>query len=46
MPDASFLTEKFTAFGFEFQNWMVIVAVGLVLYAVFLSLKHDDTRPR
>jgi hypothetical protein len=45
MLDASFLTDRFTAFGFEFQNWMVIVAVGLVLYAVFLSLRHDD-RPR
>ena len=41
MPDVSFLTDKFTVFGFEFQNWMVIVAVGLVLYTVFLSLKHD-----
>jgi len=41
MPDVSFLTDKFTVFGFEFQNWMVIVAVGLVLYTVLLSLKHD-----
>jgi|HubBroStandDraft_6_1064221.scaffolds.fasta_scaffold207884_3 hypothetical protein len=41
MPNASFLTEKFTVFGFEFQNWMVIVAVGLVIYAVFVSLKKS-----
>jgi hypothetical protein len=41
MPDASFLTERFTVFGFEFQNWMVIVAVGLVLYALFVSLKQS-----
>jgi hypothetical protein len=41
MPDASFLTEKFSVFGFEFQNWMVIVAAGLVFYAVFVSLKKS-----
>jgi hypothetical protein len=38
MLDASFLTDKFTVFGLDFQNWMVIVAVGLVIYAVFVSL--------
>jgi hypothetical protein len=40
MPDASFLVERFTVLGFEFQNWMVIVAVVLVLYAVFVALKQ------
>jgi hypothetical protein len=44
--DPSFLTERFRAFGFEFQNWMLIVAVALVLYAVYLSLKRRDGRPR
>jgi len=43
--DTNFLTERFTAFGFEFQNWMVIVAVALVLYAVYVSLKQRDGRP-
>jgi hypothetical protein len=44
--DASFLTDRFTIFGLEFQNWMVIVAVGLVLYAVYLSLRQRDGSPR
>jgi hypothetical protein len=39
MPDAHFLTERFIIFGFEFQNWMVIVVVGLALYALFVSFK-------
>jgi disulfide bond formation protein DsbB len=37
--DPNFLTERFKAFGLEFQNWMVLVAVALVLYAVYMSLK-------
>jgi hypothetical protein len=37
--DPNFLTERFTVYGFEFQNWMVIVAVVLLLYALYLSLK-------
>lgn len=44
--DASFLTDRFTVFGLEFQNWMVIVAVGLVLYAVYLSLRQRNGSPR
>jgi hypothetical protein len=42
--DASFLTDRFTAFGFEFQNWMVIAAIGLVLYAVYVSLTQRNGR--
>jgi hypothetical protein len=45
MSDASFLTEKFTVLGLDFQNWMVIVAVGLVLYAVFASFKQSGGDP-
>jgi hypothetical protein len=37
--EQNFLTERFTVFGLEFQNWMIIVAIVLVLYAVYLSLK-------
>jgi len=44
--DPNFLTERFKAFGFEFQNWMVLVAVALVLYAVYISLKERNGGPR
>jgi hypothetical protein len=40
--DSNFLTERFKAFGFEFQNWMVLVAVVLVLYAVYISFKERN----
>jgi disulfide bond formation protein DsbB len=43
--DPNFLTERFKAFGFEFQIWMVLVAVGLVLYAVYMSLKERNGGP-
>jgi hypothetical protein len=45
MPDTSFLLHRFTIFGFEFQNWMVIVAVGLVLYALYVSLYQRGDGP-
>jgi len=44
--DTSFLTERFTAFGFEFQNWMVIVAAVLVVYAVYRSLTQRNGSSR
>jgi hypothetical protein len=43
--DPNFLTERFRAFGFEFQNWMILVAVGLVLYAVYMSLRERNGGP-
>jgi hypothetical protein len=33
-PVASFLVDKFTVLGFEFQNWMAVVAVGMLLYGL------------
>jgi hypothetical protein len=35
MLDASFLTNKVSAFGLVFQNWMLLVAIALALYALF-----------
>jgi len=39
MPAANFLTNKFTAFGFEFQNWMMVVAIGLVIFGLVFWLQ-------
>jgi hypothetical protein len=43
MFDASFLTNKVSAFGFVFQNWMVLVAIALALYGL-LSCWRRRTR--
>jgi hypothetical protein len=34
MPDASFLTDRFTVCGFELQNWMVVAAIAFLLYGL------------
>jgi len=34
MPDAAFLIDRFTVFGFQFQNWMIVAAAALVLSAL------------
>jgi hypothetical protein len=36
----SFLTDRFEAFGTEFQNWMVIVAAAVTVYLVYLLLRR------
>jgi hypothetical protein len=36
----SFLTDRFEAFGFEFQNWMVIVAAAVAVYFVYLLTRR------
>jgi hypothetical protein len=33
---AQFLVERFSILGFEFQNWMPIVAVSLAVYIAYL----------
>jgi hypothetical protein len=36
----SFLTDRFEAFGYEFQNWMVIVVAAVAVYIVYLLLRR------
>ena len=41
-PVSSFLVEKFHFLGLELQNWMVVVAVGALLYGLGYWLMTRD----
>jgi hypothetical protein len=41
-PISSFLIEKFTLLGFEFQNWMVVAAVAIILFGFYQLLTTRD----
>jgi hypothetical protein len=40
----SFLTDRFEAFGFEFQNWMVVVAAAVAVYVIYLLTRNTRRR--
>ncbi|WP_256385907.1 hypothetical protein [Afipia sp. GAS231] len=40
---AQFLVEHFTVFGFEIQNWMIIVAAVIAVYVLYTWKTRDPS---